>query len=324
MKTIKKIPVPFFGVGLGFAGLANLLHNYQDPMRGIQEKLALLFLIMSFIVAGVTLIRVLADHKSALKEIGASASAGCTICTLFMAMMLQMSLIQRYSSADEGAVRAVTEAVWVFAFAADMIVIIWFTWRYVLHFKLEDVTPAWLIPYVGIAVASLGAPVFGLRIIGDISLWIAVICALPILAASVIRYKKIPMPTGLRPFFTLFAAPFSLTLAGLLALTDTPAQIVITMFIIGQALYFMVLARLPKLMSLPFMPSFTAFTFPLVLPAMAAKKFALWLYSIGAFSGGSGDLLVPVMTVLLLFEIVTAVVLVTAVLCIYIKNIARD
>ena len=45
MKTIKKIPVPFFGVGLGFAGLANLLHNYQDPMRGIQEKLALLFLI---------------------------------------------------------------------------------------------------------------------------------------------------------------------------------------------------------------------------------------------------------------------------------------
>jgi|GEM_PF-2702091 Tellurite resistance protein and related permeases len=317
---MRKIPVPFFGVGLAFAGLANL---FYAETGGWHTSAAVICFAVSAAVETATAVRVIADREAAMKEIHASASAECTVFTFFMALMMLSSLAARW-----GCPAAVSEAVFVCAVVFDVLLIIKFAAARLKGLSLAEVTPAYLIPFIGIAVASVSAAPFDFPAAKPIAVGAfaaASFCVIPLLIAATIRYVKVPVPDPLRPFFTLYAAPFALILSAYIVicrrgwLPGPDLWRVEVLFVIGQCLYFIVIVKLPGLLKLPFMPSFTAFTFPLVLPAMASKQFITYGLSAGVIGGAA----IPPLTLLVLFEYVAAAAAVVYVFILYLKAIFR-
>ncbi|MCI2061558.1 MAG: hypothetical protein LKJ83_02140 [Eubacteriaceae bacterium] len=317
---MRKIPVPFFGVGLAFAGLANL---FYAETGGWHTAAAVICFAVSAAVETATAVRVIADREAAGKEIHASASSECTVCTFFMALMMLASLAARW-----GCPSAAAGAVFICAVIFDVIYIVRFTAARMKGLSLAEVTPAFLIPFIGIAVASVSAAPFDFpaaKLIAVCAFGAASFCVIPLLIAATVRYVKVPVPDPLRPFFTLYAAPFALILSAYIVICQRgwlagPALWrVEVLFVIGQCLYAVVIVKMPKLLKLPFMPSFTAFTFPLVLPAMAAKQFITYGLTAGVIGGAA----IPPLTILVLFEYVTAAAAVIYVFVLYLKAIFR-
>jgi exfoliative toxin A/B len=74
----------------------------------------------------------------------------------------------------------------------------------------------------------------------------------------------------------------SLSLAGYFAVVpDRSFVMVMAMQIAAQILFFVVLAKMPKLLRLPFFPSYAAFTFPFVITAFTLKQSINYFTSIG-------------------------------------------
>ena len=67
-------------------------------------------------------------------------------------------------------------------------------------------------------------------------------------------------------------------MAGYLQSVENPSIIIIIFLAtLGFAIYCLVVSRLPKLLRLPFYPSYAAFTFPFVISAIALKQTTAYL-----------------------------------------------
>jgi len=80
------------------------------------------------------------------------------------------------------------------------------------------------------------------------------------------------VPEPIMPSMAIFAAPASLCLAGYLRSFETrELWLVGIMFALSLSSYFVIIAYLPRLLRLRFYPSISAFTFPLVISAIATN-----------------------------------------------------
>ena len=86
--------------------------------------------------------------------------------------------------------------IWFAAICAHIALIIWFTKRYFLDgFALKKVFASYFIVYVGIVVASVSAPVYGMQTLGNVAFWFGLICFILLFVLVSWRYVKIPEPT---------------------------------------------------------------------------------------------------------------------------------
>jgi len=83
--------------------------------------------------------------------------------------------------------------------------------------------------------------------------------------------KNIPEPV--LPTIIIFAAPASLCLTGYLASFEEKSMAMISLLgMLSIIMFVLAVSYLPKLLKLKFYPSYSAFTFPLVISAMAMKQ----------------------------------------------------
>ncbi|MDG2845243.1 TDT family transporter, partial [Vibrio parahaemolyticus] len=131
----------------------------------------------------------------------------------------------------------------------------------------------WFIVYVGIVAGSVSSKAFGYESIGRILFYfglISFIVLLPVIIKRVFVVKEIPEPA--LPTIAIMTAPAGLLLAGYMNVFENKSYAaVLALLIISQILYIYVLTRLPKLLSLKFYPSYSAFTFPTVITAIGIK-----------------------------------------------------
>ena len=126
---------------------------------------------------------------------------------------------------------------------------------------------------MGIVVGSVTSPTFGMEALGQALFYGGFVCYLALLVIVTLRYAKLGVPEGARPLFCIYAAPMSLSLAGYLTVTPEPnLAFALVLAVLAQALFALVLVRLPKLLKLPFYPSYAAMTFPFVITAIALGK----------------------------------------------------
>jgi exfoliative toxin A/B len=93
---------------------------------------------------------------------------------------------------------------------------------------------------------------------------------LPVVLYRVLKIKEIPEPA--LPTITIFAAPASLCLAGYLnSFPDKNIFIVGFLGILSLLMFVAVIAYMPKMLRINFYPSYSAFTFPFVITAIAIK-----------------------------------------------------
>lgn len=297
---IKKVPIPTAGVALGLAALGNLLQPYTEIAHGLCGGLSLF--LVSMLVAKVILFPSMI-RSDLQNSILASVSA-----TFFMTLMQLAGYL---------APVAIVPAfgLWCAAIVGHFTLMAWFTAHYIRRFKLSEVFPTYFICYVGIIVAAVTSPAFGMEAFGRGIFWFGLACFAVLLATVVARYLKHEIPEPARPLFCIFAAPLGLSLVGYLAVTPNPDPLFVGVLMgLGQVMLVGVATQLPKFIALKFYPSYAAMTFPFVISAMALGKGMQALYAAGVTIPA-----LPMVEALIALETVFAAVMVTYVFVHYMR-----
>lgn len=245
---------------LGLAALGNLLAPYSLFLK-YACGLGAAFL-------GALLIGKILVHPQVMKnDLNGNSIFASVFATFFMALMQLATYLAPFAAGP-------AEVLWWGAVAGHVLLMGWFTRRYLMNFALGDVYPTYFIAYVGLIVGSVTAPVFGREALGEGIFWFGFAAYMVLFALVTARYcSRHAIADPAKPLFCIYAAPMSLSLAGYLACAEEKSLLMIAvMQVLAQGLYFAVLTQMPALLRLPFYPSYAAFTFPFVITAIALKQ----------------------------------------------------
>lgn len=257
-EILKKYPVPITGLILGLAALGNLVQSYGEVYHSILGAISLILLILM-------IIKIIKYTKGVVESLNNPVIAS-VFPTFSMAIMLLSIYFKPYAA-------SLSFIIWIIGFVLQIILILWFTKKFVIGFNIKQVFPSWFIVYVGIAVASVTGSVFKMAAIGQISFWFGIVTyliLLPIVIYRVVKVKEMPEQT--LPTICIFAAPASLLLAGYMNSFKIKNMAMIWFLVIlSIIMYAVVIIMLFKLLKLKFYPSYSGFTFPLIISAMGMK-----------------------------------------------------
>lgn len=256
---IKKIPIPLCGVMLGFAALGNLLQSYSESIRyacGIIAAFLLVLVLLKLIL-----------FPGMIKEDMQNPITASVSGTFPMTLMLLSTYIKPF-------IGTAAMYIWLFAIALHIILIIYFTIKFVAKLQMPKVFASYYIVYVGIAVAAVTAPAFKQLAIGSASFWFGFATLIVLLILVTIRYVKYPeVPEPAKPLFYIYAAPTSLCIAGYVqSVMPKSKTFLLAMLIVATCLYIAALIKAIGYLKLKFYPSYAAFTFPFVISAIATKQ----------------------------------------------------
>ena len=252
---LKRIPIPTAGVALGLAALGILL---EPTAPAVHTLCGLCSLALMLLLAA----RLACDPAGVRRDFDNPVLASVSATFPMAAMQLSPYLAPVAPAPAFG--------VWACAVAAHLALIAWFSVRHVRKFDLKKVYPTYFICYVGIVVASVTSPVYGMQNLGFALFVFGFATYIALLVAVTARYAKHPVEEGARPLFCIYTAPMSLSLAGYLATAHAPdAAFACVLAVCAQLLLVVVLARLPHFLRLRFYPSYAAMTFPFVITATA-------------------------------------------------------
>ena len=258
MGFLKRYPIPIAGLILALFALGNLIQSYDARARLALGVIALI-LYLPYLLKVILL-------NSKLKEPLENPVAASVFPTFTMATMLLAGYVKPYHP-------ALGEGIWYAGFIGHILLIIWFSLGFLRGFSIKKVFPSWFIVYVGLAVASISAPVTGQMEAGRMAFWFAFVtylCLLPVVCRRVWMVGQIPDPA--KPTAVIFAAPASLLLAGYMTAFETKEPFMVYLLLAMSLFFYAVgLCYFLRLCLSPFMPSHSAFTFPLVISAIGVK-----------------------------------------------------
>lgn len=255
------VPIPISGLMLGLVSLGNLFLSMGHTAFGHVCFFIGIFLFL--LIIGKLIFAFSSILTEMQNPIIASVSPTFTMGTLSISSGLHYYGVHEF----------VIHMIWILAATTQVFIIFYFvrTFIWKKRITISDIYPSWLIMFVGTAVMPLTAS--DLSGIFTKAIVIFAVCALivlvPILILRGFVRKDLPEPTI--PMLTILAAPASISLAAYFQQFESRFGIVLTLFIVAQILYLLVLSKLPSALQLPFYPSYAAFTFPLVISATATN-----------------------------------------------------
>ena len=255
-KFLEKYPVPISGLALGMAALGNLLKSYGETPRNLLG-------IIAFVIILLLTVKILSNIEGVKKAMESPVISG-SFATYSMVIIILSAYLPN---------KAVGIVFWYIGILIHVLLIVWFSVKYIPKRNIETIFTTWFIVYVGIVTVSVTAPWYKMPVFGKAAFWfgfVTYIVLLPIVLYRVFKVKKIPEPAI--PTFAVFAAPAALLLAGYISSFPEKNFIIFNLLIFLTVLFYvMVLLSMPKLLKLKFYPSFSAFTFPLVISGLALK-----------------------------------------------------
>ena len=289
MNIIKKVPVPLCGVMLGFAALGNLLQSYGEGIRLVCGIVAAFLLIL-------VLLKLIMFPKM-IKEDMQNPIMASVSGTFPMALMLLSTYVKPF-------IGPAAMYIWFFEIGLHIVLIVYFTVKFILKLQLPKVFASYYIVYVGIAVAAVTAPAFEQTGIGAAAFWFGFVTLIILLVLVTVRYVKCPqIPEPAQPLLCIYAAPTSLCIAGYVqSVTPKSRGFLLAMLAVATVLYIFSIVKAIGYLKLKFYPSYAAFTFPFVISAIATKQTMACLANMGQP--------MPVLKYVVLIETVIAVVFV--------------
>ncbi len=267
-EIIKKVPIPLCGVMLGTAALGNLLQSYSEGARYACGGVAgiLLLLILLKVIMFPEMIR--DDLKNPIM----ASVAG----TFPMALMLLSVYVKPL-------IGQAAYYIWLLAILLHIALMIYFTVKFVFRLQMPKVFASYYIVYVGIVVGSITAPAFEKQGIGTALFWFgfaALLVLLVLVTTRYIKYKEVPEPA--KPLICIYAAPVSLCVAGYAQSVTPKSYVFLTgMYVAASIIYIFAFVKALGYLKLPFYPSYSAFTFPFVISAIASKQTMACLANMG-------------------------------------------
>ena len=286
---LKKLPLPMSGVALGTAALGNLLESYSAGVRLFCGGLALVFLLL-------VVVKILSDPAQFRKDMQNPAIAS-VFCTFSMCIML----LAGYAKPFIGPAAA---WIWYGGVAIHIILILYFTVKFMRKPVPAQIFASYFIVYVGIVVGSVTAPAFNALPLGQGLFWFGFVLLLVLLVVVTWRYLTVrEVPPPVQPLFCVYTAPGSLCLAGYMqSFPEKSWPLALFIALLSLVLYLVALSALPRCLKLPFFPSYAAFTFPFVISAIGMKMMMAYTASIGRS--------IPGLNILVLIETAIACILV--------------
>ncbi|OWZ83549.1 TDT family transporter [Natranaerobius trueperi] len=265
---LQKVPSGISGLMLGLAALGNLLGTFSENMRyflgTISGMILLILLLKLFLFPKIT------------KEEFQNPVLGSVMATFPMGIMVLSTYLTPIFS-------NLAFYIWIFGLVIHSILILLFTKIHILKFDINNVFPSYFVIYVGIVIASVTAASFNLNSFGQVIFWFGFSIYLVLL--PIVIYKQfITKETveAIKPIAIIFAAPASLCLAGYFSVF--PEKNILIVGFLGMLAFFNILyalIKMPKMLKLSFYPSFSAFTFPFVISAIAFNQMSNYLHGIG-------------------------------------------
>ena len=154
--VIKKVPIPLCGVMLGAAALGNLLQSYSEGIRYVCGIFAVFLLILVLLK--------LIMFPGAVKEDMGNPIMASVSGTFPMALMILSTYVKPF-------IGKAAYYIWLLAIILHIILIIYFTVKFVLKLQMPKVFASYYIVYVGIAVAAVTAPAYEQLGIGTAAFW---------------------------------------------------------------------------------------------------------------------------------------------------------
>lgn len=257
--TIKKVPVPLCGVMLGLAALGNLLQSYSEGIRYVCGVFAAFFLVLVLL----KLIMFPQMIKEDMKNPIMASVAG----TFPMALMLLSTYVKPF-------IGKWAYYIWIFAIVLHVILIVYFTVKFIAKLQIPKVFASYFIVYVGIVVASVTAPAYEKTSIGTAAFWfgfVTLVLLLILVTYRYVKFKEVPDPA--KPLICIYAAPTSLCIAGYIqSVTPKSYGFILAMLVVATVIYIFALVKAAGYLKMSFYPSYAAFTFPFVISAIASKQ----------------------------------------------------
>lgn len=256
---IRLIPIPLAGVILSFFGLGLF---FRDIFRPLGE----MFAAVGTVLIAFLLLKLFLFRKESVEDLRSPIILG-TFGTFFMAIMILATFLRDWSY-DLGL------GIWILGFALHVILIVYFTWKHVLNFRLELVYTNYFVVYIGIGMGCITGAAFNLNPLVDGVFVFSLVSMIVLVVLVTYRYLKLPIAEDpFRPLVCIYAAPFSLVFCAFIQ-TSFPKSIefIIAFYVLCVGFYLFGLIKVVEYIRLPFFPTFAAFTFPLVISSTATKN----------------------------------------------------
>ena len=256
---IKKVPIPLCGVMLGTAALGNLLQSYGEGIRNVCGIFAAFLLIL-------VLLKLIMFPGMIKEDMGNPIMASVS-GTFTMALMILSTYVKPY-------IGQAAYIIWLLAIILHIVLIVYFTVKFVVKLQMPKVFASYYIVYVGIVVAAVTAPAYEQLGIGTATFWfgfVTLILLLVLVTYRYVKFKEVPNPA--KPLICIYAAPTSLCIAGYVqSVMPKSYGFLMGMFVVATVIYIFALVKAVGYLKLPFFPSYAAFTFPFVISAIASKQ----------------------------------------------------
>ena len=297
---IEKIPIPICGLILALFSLGNLLNDIHPYLKVICGLTAGIFLVL--------ILSKLILYPDSIRKDFKNPVIVSNSGTFSMSLMILSTYLASF-------VTSIAYGVWILGVALHILLIIYFTYHFIIrYFDILTVYPSYWIVYIGITMGAITAHAHNLDEIGFIFFlvgFIAMIITLPLVVYRYLKYSDIPDAN--KPLICIFTAVLSILIVGYVnSYNAISVDFLEGMYVFACIFYMFALVKLMEYRNLDFYPSFSAFTFPFVISALATK---------GVISKiGSNIVLNSILTVLTII----AIAAVGYVIVKYVKFLSRD
>lgn len=264
------IPTPICSVALGFAGLSNLMSDYNI--------ISYTYLLISIILLLIFTIKIFFVKKT-FKNIFSSSLDLAALSTFPMAVSLIIAKISQLYKNE------ILTILWILFLVIHLIIIIYFTIKYLFKLKLNNVHAIWFVPYAGISAFSISSKTLSLEYIGFYIVIFAIISTFVLLIIISMRYVLINKNEDkLKPLFCIYAAPISIILTAYIKCNiSIHIEVIYALLALSFMFYIIALLRMCMLIFKRFYPTHAAFTFPFVISASAFSA-SISILSFGPWS----------------------------------------
>ena len=262
MNIIKNLPLAITGLILAILSLGKIFTDFSSIFYIIGSILILLVLLKLIL------------HFDAFNNELNQLIALSTFGTFSMALMLFSTYLKPLFLPLS---QTIAFGIWILGIIIHLTIIILFTKNYVLaNFDIESVFASWWIVYIGITMAAITAPAYDLQQYGFIFFGIGFILMIPTFVLISYRYLKFTaIDDKNKPFICIYTALLSILLVGYVNALNINGNFLSVIYLLACIFYIFAIYQAIKLIiidKLRFMPSFSAFTFPFVISAIATGE----------------------------------------------------
>ena len=262
MNIIRNLPLAITGLILAILSLGKIFADFSS-----------IFFIIGSVLIFLVLLKLILHFEAFNKELN-QLIALSTFGTFSMALMLFSTYLKPLFLPLS---QTIAFGIWILGIIIHLTIIILFTKNYILaNFDIENVFATWWIVYIGITMAAITAPAYDLQQYGFIFFGIGFILMIPPLILISYRYLKFTaIEDKNKPFICIYTALLSILLVGYVNALNINGNFLSVIYLLACIFYIFAIYQAIKLIiidKLRFMPSFSAFTFPFVISAIATGE----------------------------------------------------